>query len=71
MNFLENYEIEVLTLSEAATAINVPESDLIAAIDNNQLPATKIGNNYFIKITSLKKFLTTPNRGVKINPKNE
>lgn len=48
---------DVMTPSEAATALRVSEEDVIAAIEAGDLKARKLGNAYRISKESLDEFL--------------
>ena len=48
---------DVMTPSEAATALRVSEEDVVAAIEAGDLKARKLGNAYRISKDSLEQFL--------------
>lgn len=48
---------DVMTPSEAATALRVSEEDVVAAIEAGDLKARKLGNAYRISKDSLEEFL--------------
>jgi excisionase family DNA binding protein len=48
---------ELLTPADVATAIGVPESDVISVIESGELAAKKIGSSYRVKRSALNEFL--------------
>jgi len=50
---------DVMTPSEAATYLKVSEEDVVAAIDDGQIKAKKIGNAYRISREALDEFLSS------------
>ena len=49
---------ELLTTADAAKALGVPESDVIAVIDSGELVAKKIGTSYRIKRSDFQSYLS-------------
>jgi excisionase family DNA binding protein len=50
---------DVMTPSEAATYLKVSEEDVVAAIDDGQIKAKKIGNAYRISREALDDYLSS------------
>jgi excisionase family DNA binding protein len=50
---------DLLSPGDVATALGVPESDVMAIIESGELPAKKIGSSYRVKRSALDEYLAT------------
>jgi excisionase family DNA binding protein len=53
---------EVLTLAEAAAYLRLPEADVLRLVDEQDLPARRVGNEWRFLKAAVQQWLSTPPR---------